>query len=60
MSIKVDQDACIGCGTCAGLCPDVFKINEDGKAEVISEENLDCAKNAASGCPVDAIIVEDN
>ncbi len=58
MSIKVDKDACIGCGTCVGLCPGVFEMGEDGKAQVIGEEDLDCARNAESACPVEAIKVE--
>lgn len=58
MSIKVDKDACIGCGTCVGLCPGVFEMAEDGKAQVISEEDMDCARNAESACPVEAIKVE--
>ena len=42
MTIKVDQETCIGCGTCAGLCPETFQIREDGKAEAISQDNSDC------------------
>lgn len=58
MSISVDKNLCIGCGVCASLCPHVFKINEnEGKSEVISQEDEDCAKNAASSCPVQAISV---
>lgn len=59
MTIKVDQETCIGCGTCAGLCADVFQMNDSGKAEVISQDNLECARNAADACPVDAISVEE-
>lgn len=58
MSIKVDQDLCIGCGACAATCTDVFKLGESGKAEVISQDNTECAKTAAGGCPVQAISVE--
>ncbi|MDD5032103.1 MAG: ferredoxin [Patescibacteria group bacterium] len=57
MSIKVNQELCIGCGACVSLCPDVFKMNDAGKSEVIGEENIDCAKNAAASCPVQAISV---
>ncbi|MDD5071872.1 MAG: ferredoxin [Patescibacteria group bacterium] len=57
MSIKVNQELCIGCGACASLCPDVFKMNEAGKSEVISQANVECAKNAAGSCPVQAISV---
>jgi len=57
MSIKANKGLCIGCGTCEALCPDVFKINAEGKAEVIKQDNLSCAKNAAESCPVQAIEV---
>jgi ferredoxin len=56
--IKVDQVTCIGCGTCVALCPKVFAINAEGKSEVISQEDIECAKNAAASCPVQAISVE--
>jgi len=42
---------------CAGLCPETFKMNPNGKAEVINEKITDCAKNAAENCPVEAIKV---
>lgn len=50
--ISVDQDKCIGCGACAASCPKSFKM-ESGKAKAIGDS--DCAKSAATGCPVDAI-----
>ncbi|MBW2472733.1 MAG: 4Fe-4S binding protein, partial [Deltaproteobacteria bacterium] len=25
MSVYIDEDECIGCGTCEELCPEVFK-----------------------------------
>jgi len=34
----VDKDSCIGCGLCEGLCPDVFKMNDEGKAEAIETD----------------------
>ncbi len=56
--IKVDQNKCIGCGLCAGMCPDVFALNLDGKSEVMAQVNEECAKEAAAACPVEAITVE--
>ena len=56
--IKVDQNTCIGCGLCAGMCPDIFAINADGKSEAIAQTNETGAKEAASACPVNAISVE--
>jgi len=56
--INVNDDLCIGCGTCESLCPNVFKI-EDGKSRVISDECGDCdCQEAADSCPVSAITIE--
>ena len=55
--IKVDQNKCVGCGLCVGMCPDVFTLNMDGKSEVIAQVNEAAAKEAAAACPVDAISV---
>ncbi|MBU1089552.1 ferredoxin [Patescibacteria group bacterium] len=57
------SDACIGCGICATIAPEVFEINSTtGKSEVregtdFSEENLEKAKAGAEACPVGAIAV---
>jgi ferredoxin len=53
--LKVKQNECIACGLCVSLCPDVFTIDETGRAEVISDKNLACARQAANSCPVKAI-----
>lgn len=61
MKAKVDQDTCIGCALCVGICPEVFKM-EDDKAvvyvAVIPKEVEDACKQAEGGCPVTAIIIE--
>jgi ferredoxin len=56
--VKVDHDLCIGCGTCVALCPKSFTMNAEGKSDVISQDDAECAKNAAASCPVAAISVE--
>ncbi len=56
--IKVNEELCIGCGACASLCPDVFRLNDAGKSEVISQENVECAESSVSSCPVQAITIE--
>lgn len=57
MPISVNKDLCIGCGTCASLCPNSFKMTEDGKAENTSQEDAECAEKASESCPVQAIII---
>jgi ferredoxin len=59
--VKVDSKKCIGCGLCESICSDVFRLKDDGKAHVISQDcgkNCDC-KSAAESCPVQAITYEE-
>ena len=56
---KINKDLCIGCGACAGLCPEVFEMGDDNKAQVKAEadfeNNADCINNAKDSCPASAI-----
>ena len=52
---KVDKKKCIGCGACVSTCPEVFELDEDGKAQVKSDKKLSCVKEAIENCPVGAI-----
>lgn len=38
MKVKVNEDACIGCGACAAIAPEVFEINDEGLSTVIVDE----------------------
>lgn len=59
MKVIIDENRCIGCGTCEGLYPDCFKI-ENEVAIVINNEHLNYdAKEIAQSCPVGAILVEE-
>jgi len=54
----VNEELCIGCGTCEALCPKVFKV-ENGKSKVISKDCADCnCEETAGSCPVKAISIE--
>lgn len=55
--LYVNEEACIGCGSCVAIDAVHFDFNEDGLSEVISNENIDTdeAKNAVSSCPTNAI-----
>ena len=60
MTVTIDTTRCIGCGMCAYTAPGVFKII--GKYSTAlpqpDEKQLRRAKDAANGCPVNAITVE--
>lgn len=62
MKAKLDRSGCIACGLCAQTCPEVFRIADDGVAEVFLEDvpasAEDSAVEAQNGCPVSVITVE--
>ena len=68
--VKVIKDACIGCGSCAAICPDIFDIEDDGLATVkstinfeedtigdgkLTDEHKTQIMDAIDGCPTGAI-----
>ncbi|NOR85715.1 ferredoxin [archaeon] len=58
MTVKVDAEKCIGCGACVSFCPDVFEMNDEGKAVVKAQKSDSCdIKDSPSICPVGAITV---
>ncbi len=57
--IKIDQNLCIGCGSCAALAAKAFEIN-DGKSSIKTDwqkENEANIKDAVRSCPVEAITI---
>ena len=50
----VTQDACIGCGRCISVCPQICIRKEDGKAKIIQQNCLHCGR-CMEACPVGAI-----
>lgn len=63
MKVKVNQDVCIGCGACVGICPEVFSFNDDGYAQAITEavpeDKEELVQEALEGCPTEAIVKVD-
>lgn len=55
--IKVNKDACIGCGACVAIDPEHFEFNDEGLSSVITQENLESEdlRNAIDSCPTSAI-----
>lgn len=63
MKAYVDREACIGCGICESLCPDVFELDDESISVVIvdevPEDSEECAVESKEQCPTSAIAVED-
>lgn len=62
MKITINQEKCIGCGSCTAVCPDVFELDDNGKVRLKEgKEKTDeqCAQEAVDICPVQAIEIEE-
>jgi len=63
-----ERQKCIGCGSCAALCPKYWEMDEDGKARLLNSkknpetkndelevQEIGCNLQAAESCPVQII-----
>lgn len=53
----VDQNKCIGCGACEGICPVGAIAVTNGKAQIDSEKCIKCG-SCENICPVEAITIQ--
>ncbi|MCI8547371.1 MAG: ferredoxin [Bacilli bacterium] len=66
MKVKVNEEACIGCGACEAICPEVFELNDEGIStckkdklkENIEDEVKEKIQDAMDTCPTGAIVEE--
>lgn len=55
MAYKIDPAKCIGCGSCAGMCPvGAISMDKDGKYVIDKTKCISCG-TCASVCPMGAI-----
>ena len=58
--VEIDSDLCSGFASCVDDAPEVFKLDDSGKATVLMPETGDeRALKAARDCPMAAISVFD-
>ncbi|MPM47785.1 Ferredoxin [bioreactor metagenome] len=62
MNAKIDREGCISCGLCTSTCSEVFRMADDGRAEVYTDPIPASAENTAAeaqdSCPVSVITVD--
>ncbi|HMM38651.1 MULTISPECIES: ferredoxin [Desulfovibrio] len=57
--ITVDEDKCIGCGSCVDICPsEVYELQNEKAAVVNLEECVGC-ESCVESCEQGAITVEE-
>ena len=56
-TLVVDQEKCLGCGSCAALAPKSFKMADNGKSQPINPpgDNEETVQQAIDSCPANAI-----
>ena len=63
MKAIVDEDLCTGCGLCEETCPEVFEMGDDSLAKVkvgvVPSEAEERCRQAAEGCPTEAIAIKE-
>ncbi len=70
MKVIFERKQCIGCGTCAALCPKYWEMGEGDKARLkdaevnpktnnkeLEVEEIGCNQEAADSCPVECIYI---
>jgi ferredoxin len=59
--VKVIKEKCISAASCVAIAPEVFQLDEDDIAHVVSQDGRDddIKLLAAQSCPTMAVIVTD-
>ena len=62
MRATVEADLCTGCELCVETCPEIFEMQGEvavSTVDVIPVDAVECARQAAEECPVEAIALEE-
>ncbi len=60
--IKINQDLCIGCNTCASLNPDIFELDSTTFKAKVKKQPTEITpeiESVVNSCPVGAIQIVD-
>jgi ferredoxin len=61
LKVVINKPACCGYGVCAEICPEVYKLDENGMVyvddEIVPAGLEEAAKEGADACPQSALAV---
>jgi ferredoxin len=61
LKVVINKPACCGYGVCAEICPEVFKLDENGvvyvEDEIVPEGLEEQAREGADACPQSALAI---
>lgn len=63
MKVIVDDDACVGCGLCLHICPEVFEMEYERSRVIpgiIPSRIEPLCRDAVNECPASAITITDD
>jgi ferredoxin len=62
LRVSADRTRCCGYGLCAQLCPQIYKLDENGlvylETDTVLPELEEAAREGAAACPAEALVVE--
>ena len=60
--VVINKPACCGYGVCAEICPEVYKLDENGivyvEDPIVPDELVEQARDGADACPQSALKLE--
>lgn len=63
LRITVDRSRCCGYGLCAQICPEVYKLDENGlvyvESDTVPAGLEEEAREGALACPAEALVVKE-
>jgi ferredoxin len=61
MRVTINAEYCVGSGVCEMTCPEVFEVCDIAhvKMDPVSPEYEEAVREAAAGCPTEAIEVSE-